>query len=197
MRHIALKGKGRITYSRGLLYKTIQVSHFVCRRKSPPAAGDFRRQPKCETCICCSRKVPNWVVFIKFQNTVVPTKFQNSDVLTKFQNPLSIMLIISHQGHFQAQKAQTQIRRISPTLNSPPRRRYHRTGPCLRCPPQLTECCPDMIKDISSEISTILHATWDRVGSRVGADQLDRWRIPSDNENVVVTAVCRGKFDSD
>ena len=25
--------------------------HFGCRRKSPPVGGDFRRQPKCNTCI--------------------------------------------------------------------------------------------------------------------------------------------------
>ena len=28
----------------------LQISHFGCRRKSPPVGGDFRRQPKCKTC---------------------------------------------------------------------------------------------------------------------------------------------------
>ena len=28
----------------------IQVTHFVCRRKSPPTGGDFRRQTKCDPC---------------------------------------------------------------------------------------------------------------------------------------------------
>ena len=28
----------------------IQGSHFVCRRKSPPVGGDFRRETKCVTC---------------------------------------------------------------------------------------------------------------------------------------------------
>ena len=30
--------------------KLLQGSHFVCRRKWPPVGGDFRRQPKRETC---------------------------------------------------------------------------------------------------------------------------------------------------
>ena len=32
-------------------HRLVQVSIFVCRRKSPPTGGYFRRQPKIETCI--------------------------------------------------------------------------------------------------------------------------------------------------
>ena len=41
--------------------------HFGCRRKSPSVGGDFRRQPKCKTCIRLEK-----IYTYGFENNNVP-----------------------------------------------------------------------------------------------------------------------------